>query len=395
MNNSSKKIKYAALCFNTENIGDEIQSLAAQRFLPRIDYYVDRDHLDDLPQKKDEEIKLILNSWFLSPSQKDGSIHWPPKSAPLNPLLISMHTSFLNGSTKTFSSPTSRSFLNKFAPVGARDLATQSFFQSIGVPSFFSGCLTLTLLPDPSIKKQDYILAVDISDTLFCEIKKRTNRRIIRLDTTHPLDIDNQTRFKLAKYWLYLYQSAHCVVSSRLHAMLPCLSLKTPVIGVSGRDVERFSGLIDLVNHYSEKEILQNKRISFDNPPDNPKSFEKIRKKLIVECKKYTNYDSKQSFLLGTDIVDLLSDEDLISLFTKSINDNYSYGLELKNQLEQYEQNYKNFRLEVEKHIQKEQNLEQELKECKTLLENPGIKTSVKNLKKALKNYAKKMTSRN
>ena len=43
MTKSSKKVKYALYKYSTENIGDEIQSIAARRFLPQVDYYIDRD----------------------------------------------------------------------------------------------------------------------------------------------------------------------------------------------------------------------------------------------------------------------------------------------------------------------------------------------------------------
>ena len=368
MKKEAKIIKYAALSFNTENIGDEIQSLAAQRFLPRIDYFIDRDNLDDHPQHNNETIKIILNSWFISPSIKDQLIHWPPKKTSLDPLLISMHVSFLNGSTDVFASSSSCSFLNSFSPVGARDFATRNFLQSLGIPTYFSGCLTLTLIPDPSIKKQNYILAVDISDKLFNELTQRSKRKIIRLDTTHPINIDTSTRFKLAKYWLYLYQSAHCVISPRLHAILPCLNLGTPVIGISGRDTERYSGLIELVNHYTEKELIQNKRISIDKPIKNPNTYKTIQKNLVKKCKEYTGYDSEQSFLLGTKLSDLLSDQDILSVFIKSVSDSYYYESEFK------------------KHFSIEQQLEQELERLK----NPGVKTSIKYLFKASKRYCHK-----
>ena len=29
------------------NVGDQVQSLAAKQFLPRVDYYIDRDNLQD------------------------------------------------------------------------------------------------------------------------------------------------------------------------------------------------------------------------------------------------------------------------------------------------------------------------------------------------------------
>ena len=56
---------------------------AAQKFLPRIDSYIDREALDEYPQDG-EPIKLIMNGWFCHNPHK-----WPP-SPPIDPLLISI-----------------------------------------------------------------------------------------------------------------------------------------------------------------------------------------------------------------------------------------------------------------------------------------------------------------
>ncbi|HEM4248151.1 TPA: hypothetical protein U1X46_002073, partial [Streptococcus suis] len=57
--------KFALLCYSTGNIGDEIQSVAAERFLPQVDYYLNRDYLHDfIADSTDEEIKLIMNGWY-------------------------------------------------------------------------------------------------------------------------------------------------------------------------------------------------------------------------------------------------------------------------------------------------------------------------------------------
>ncbi len=37
---------YGILKYSSQNIGDEIQSVAAMRFLPKIDYYCHRERLD-------------------------------------------------------------------------------------------------------------------------------------------------------------------------------------------------------------------------------------------------------------------------------------------------------------------------------------------------------------
>ncbi len=57
-------VKYALFSYSTENIGDEIQSIAASRFLPQIDYYINRDYMNDFKPDTDEQIKLIMNGWY-------------------------------------------------------------------------------------------------------------------------------------------------------------------------------------------------------------------------------------------------------------------------------------------------------------------------------------------
>lgn len=48
--------KFALLNYSTENIGDEVQSIAARRFLPRIDEYVDRDKLAEWGTKSTNKV---------------------------------------------------------------------------------------------------------------------------------------------------------------------------------------------------------------------------------------------------------------------------------------------------------------------------------------------------
>lgn len=51
-------------CYTTGNIGDEIQSVAASRFLPQIDYFINRDYMNDFQIDTDDKIKLIMNGWY-------------------------------------------------------------------------------------------------------------------------------------------------------------------------------------------------------------------------------------------------------------------------------------------------------------------------------------------
>ena len=49
----------------TENIGDDIQSYVAIRFLPKIDYYIEREKMDLFVPEKKEQVLTIMNGWFL------------------------------------------------------------------------------------------------------------------------------------------------------------------------------------------------------------------------------------------------------------------------------------------------------------------------------------------
>ncbi len=55
-------MQYALLAYSTYNLGDEIQSLAARQFLPRVDYMVNRDRMQ--ASALGPEAFLIANGWF-------------------------------------------------------------------------------------------------------------------------------------------------------------------------------------------------------------------------------------------------------------------------------------------------------------------------------------------
>ena len=65
------------------NFGDEIQSIAASYFLPKIDYFIDRELISSNHFDKNEKIKIIMNGWWMHDSNQ-----WPPAQN-IEPLLIS------------------------------------------------------------------------------------------------------------------------------------------------------------------------------------------------------------------------------------------------------------------------------------------------------------------
>lgn len=287
--------KFALFEYNTENIGDEVQSIAARRFLPKVDYYIDRDNLSNF--KSDHSVKLIMNGWY-----NRNPKSWPPRAdSNIEPLLISMHVSQKDKQVvKSFLSPDSVEFLKKNGPVGARDKTTEEFFIKHNIPSYFSGCVTLTLQRDPEIKKRDFILAVDVSKKIVETIKQRTNRPVIEISVYHFPYLSREERFFVAEYFLSLYQSAAAVITTRLHAMLPSLAFETPVLLIKDNkkyEAKRYAGLMELVRSATEQEFINSSGIfKLDNPTKNPSKYKKIRESIIEKCSNFTGFNNDKTF---------------------------------------------------------------------------------------------------
>lgn len=286
--------EFGLLVYDTENIGDEIQSVAASRFLPSVDYYINRDNIDNTKISHGNTCKVIMNSWYMAKPE-----NWPPQNKQILPLLISMYIERDNECNRTdlaFTSPEGKKYAKKYGPIGGRDKGTVEFLQKHGIDSYFSGCLTLTLIPDERVKKKDFALAVDVSEKALQKIKSSTTRQVITINTERHTSISYDDKMKIARYWLFLYQSAHCVITGRLHAILPCLAFDTPVFAIEKKDMRRYGGLIELTNHCSEDSFIK-RDINLDNPPKNPNKYKKIQRKLVKTCTDFTGCDSKNSYM--------------------------------------------------------------------------------------------------
>ena len=131
------------------NLGDEVQSLAAEALLPRVDCRVDRDTgaVHPAPTSERKEIRLLANGWY------DGRYCSFPFAERVRPLLISFHINEQDHRSdrsydimsaeekrKNYKPMSSHvEYLRRYAPVGCRDLHTLRVLQRAGVPAYFSG----------------------------------------------------------------------------------------------------------------------------------------------------------------------------------------------------------------------------------------------------------------
>ena len=292
------------------NIGDEVQSVAAERLLPKVDYYIDREGMKNF--QTEEKVKLICNGWFMEEPD-----NWPP-SPSIDPLFISFHVTNSNASHQKLLNPNLVDYYKQHEPIGCRDLATVRLFEKIGVRAYLSQCLTLTL-ENNFKERNDKILLVDPFRRNFTKgyrdyytkklVPEKYHDQVEIIEQRrYNLDADREARFKDASDLIDRYAQAKMVITSRTHCALPCLALGTPVYFVnSGYTTkaslnDRFVGLIELfniigpehfphtsksisdyarrfLNIYKEKDIKP-LNIDWENPDPNPVDITDIKNKL-------------------------------------------------------------------------------------------------------------------
>ncbi|MGI9527632.1 MAG: polysaccharide pyruvyl transferase family protein [Weeksellaceae bacterium] len=269
---------------NSDNIGDDIQTYAALKLLGRTDYFLDREQLNK--KSTEANTKLLCNGWFMKNPQ-----NWPPHSN-LIPLFISLYIDHKHGCHKYMLNDDLNSYYKKFGPIGCRDKHTLNLFQGLNIPSYFSGCVTLTL-PKYEGEKSEEILLVDPFVKVFDQKYVETQiQRIIpeqyenqvSILTHHDYDLKNLNiaqRMDKAEKLLNRYAKAKLIITSRIHCALPATAMGTPVYFMNvGYDrphaLERLDGLLDLF------EVINDRHF----PVGNNQPMTKIRRKLGLYTKK-------------------------------------------------------------------------------------------------------------
>lgn len=298
-------MKFALMSYDyTNNLGNEIQSIAARQFLPKIDYHIDHEKLNLFKSK--EKVKMIMNAWYL-----DCLSSWPP-SDDIDPLLISMHfNTSVNDTREVILSDKSRDFFSTYGPVGCRDFATLKLLEDNDIDAYFSGCLTLTLTGEK--KKQDPYIVVNVfkpqeivkylrtkTDVPIYDIYQLSTRSFDKKYILNQPDYYHITsfyssdeKFFMAENLLELYENASCVITDRMHCALPSLALNTPVLFVDSAKfgLERLDGVTQLLRCATVEEYMDDYSIfDVENPPENPDDYLKLRKNLINTTKEFTGH---------------------------------------------------------------------------------------------------------
>lgn len=242
------------------NLGDDIQTLAVSRLLPRVDGYVCRENLNEIQ----DDCVVPLNGYFMN------SQNWPP-SPMVRPIPFAFHMQ--PESQDVVCSPEGIEYLRKWQPIGCRDRGTMAILQKHGVEAFYSRCVTLTL-PRREVEPDNG----DVFITGVCKAAKRIIPRILRreainVDQAHIRLPITTTRLKLelAEDLLQQYSArARLVITSKIHCALPCIAMGIPVVFLydsKKKDDYRVSIIDDLigityVNHFWARTEIFNRFVS-------------------------------------------------------------------------------------------------------------------------------------
>lgn len=281
---------FAYVSYNTYNIGDDFQMIAAKRLLPESAIGIDREHLAVYDGKA---VNAIINGWYVYSKDYNWYLKdeappestWPPSQL-INPLVLSFHLT--KNMYPIVLNEEGIAWLKKHEPIGARDIDMMFELKKRGIDSYFSACLTLTLEPGIGIR-ENVIYAVDVDDEEYEYLLSITKTPIVRIchDISEEIRKDPLRRAKMAERLLENYRHAKAVVTTRLHAFLPCLAFETPVLLIDlPNDQYRYDGLKEFGRYCTRAKFLCGcVDFDFDNPTPNPRLFVHFRDQLIKKVK--------------------------------------------------------------------------------------------------------------
>lgn len=359
------RVRFGLLIVSPEgrnkNIGDYIQTIAQRQFLPYVDDYVQREKVSSYNNDFEQPTALIMNAWYMWHPE-----NWPPSES-IIPLPISIHLSPIGShkmlttegvewfkkhepigcrDTETmnllekhdikcyFSACLTLTLYKSFNLINNDNRKGVCFVNPYipkmgGVKHYINGFVYVLKSPviihhlwrknrnffvcgwNTSLPYRKHLwLKSLLRAALFYEIysKKFDDKVLVDAEyINHTVDTNkypnDNSLLDYAEFLLKKYAIQKYVVTSRIHAGLPCLSLGTPTVFVSHPDIigesfngNRLGGLIDFFhcmrldvnNQFVCDEIFNHqKKLDENFSFDNKVTWKKYASKMIDVCEKF------------------------------------------------------------------------------------------------------------
>jgi hypothetical protein len=226
------------------NLGDDIQTLAASRLVPRVDGYVSREGLDRVA----EPCTVPLNGYFMN------TANWPPAPG-VRPVFYAFHVA--REGQAVLCSPQSIDYLRRWQPIGCRDRGTMQLLANHGLETYYSRCLTLTLPRRERAPEDGQVFLVGLSRAARQTVPKALRRGAVTVDQARvrlPIDATGLKQALAAELLEQYRRRARLVITSKIHCAMPCIAMGIPVVflyDAARRDDYRVHLIEELVGiHY-------------------------------------------------------------------------------------------------------------------------------------------------
>lgn len=238
------------------NLGDGIQTIAMEniyRFMGVPDDEVIGVEICDLNTYDGEYVLLPMYSMAFGIGYAKL-----PLSPKIIPLFISTHIA------KTELNQDEVAYLRSYSPVGCRDEFSLNTMRRYGIPAYLSGCITATMPKRQREPAERKVFFVDTPDSLKDYIPKSILEKAVF--ETHIVPIENRvmtredaySNYKKSKARLERYmREATLMVSSKQHAIIPCMAGGIPVIAACENISQRFSWFDKYIPIYSESSFAE------------------------------------------------------------------------------------------------------------------------------------------
>lgn len=264
---------------DSDNLGDDLRTLAAMELLPRVDRVLDAGRLD-MPLSdvgKGDRVAALLCGSVLK-----ESAHWLPDGR-IAPVCVGIHASAEDvwGIPFCQLDGAGLAYLRSCAPVYCRDESTCRLMEQAGIPCELTGCVTLTLRRPETDGREEppYACCVDIPPEAAAVVREFATgvevREISHHNSAH--DGDFRRRMEAARALVRIYAGARFVITRRLHCAMACLALGTPVLLLYNggyEDVTRFAPMDGMVHTLLVKEFIRRVRSEGLAPWTNPPGAE-------------------------------------------------------------------------------------------------------------------------
>lgn len=243
-------MKYGILEYknpNITNIGDGMQILSTlnlyrhmgieQGEILTIDFF-------DLQTYDGEEVILPISLPFYGYNRNNRITCFSPK---IKPIFLSMSLFSMNLEEDEIA------YLKQFEPIGCRDEYTAEGLRKKGVLAYLNGCMTLTLDTEKRNTSGGKVYAIDVSQEFMEYIPAELKKKMV-LGTSIYKNVSMKTE-EYARILLDQYaEQAELVITSRMHAAIPCFATGIPVVFICPEYSFRFTWLEDILHVYVPEE---------------------------------------------------------------------------------------------------------------------------------------------